>query len=165
MAAAFKFNLYRDNAGQPGALIETDAVKAGESFFAEIVVWDSDRRDQGLAGIGLNIYWDPNILTEIDTPFSPAKVVTQNLPMMQTGSLDAAAGTITDLGGSAFVGAGRYIGGQGMAERFCLLHFKALVAGQSNIDLGIGASQIVTHPTRTLRRNQIWFDSKLVTVH
>lgn len=164
--AAFGVNFYADVEGTPGEPIDGATVEVGESFFADITAQEFDPRLSGLRGVALDIAWDPAVLEEIDNPFSPGSVITPLLPAFQSGTLNAAAGTIDNLAGAASLasGQGRAIGDAG-PERFALLHFRALTASAgSAITLAEGKSSIVSVPTATFTAEQFDFAHPAITV-
>jgi hypothetical protein len=164
--AAFGVNLFRDAAGAPGEPIADGTLEVGESFFVEITAQEFDPRFAGLRGVALDIAWNPAALEQLDNPFEPGAVITPLLPVFQTGTLDAAAGTIDNLAGAALLAtdAGQAIGEAG-PERFALLHFRALAPiVDSPISLAEGKSNIVSVPTATFVAEQFDFARPLVTV-
>ncbi len=164
--AAFTVNLYQDAGGIPGELIADDTLDVGESFFVEIIAREYDPLAAGLRAVALDISWDPAVLTEIDTPFDPSKLVTPDLPALPSGTLDNEAGSIQNLGGSAFLSSnvGRAIGNLA-PERFALLNFRAIQPAESSpLTLRQGGSRIVTVPTQTLRSSAIYFEPQTITV-
>ena len=127
---ALAVNLYADDGGVPGALIADARIEVGDTFFVEITAEDLRDEPLGLAGLGLRVEWDPQILEEIDAPFDPASpdssLVTAQFPLFRSGWLYNEAGCIDSLHGLAFasLGAGHVIGDDG-PERFALLRFRA----------------------------------------
>ena len=137
-------NLYEDAGGGPGQLIGDGTVEVGESFYVQITAEDLRDTPQGIGGLSVEVTWDPEVFEEIDLPFDPATIVTDELPLYQSGSLDQDAGRIDDLGGVALrsMGQGQPIGTDG-AEPFALLHFIAIAgADLAPISLGIGSSGV-----------------------
>jgi hypothetical protein len=164
--AAFAINLYADSAGAPGEPIDDGTLEVGESFFLEITAQEFDPRLSGLRAVALDIAWDPAALQAIDSPFAPSAVITPLLPAFQSGTLDAASGTIDNLAGAAFLASneGRAIGDAG-PEWFALLHFRAVAAASgSPITLSEGKSNIVAVPTATFAAEQFDFARPLITV-
>jgi hypothetical protein len=164
--AAFEIHLYEDVEGQPGAEIAGDTLEAGDTFFMEITAQEFHPSYHGLQSVALDIAWNPAVFAEIDDPFDLSQIITSNLPMYRSGRLDNAAGQITNLAGSAFRASdvGRAIG-DGVAERFALLHFQALQPSDaSRIYLQPGRSQIVTVPTATPGRFEMDFERQMITV-
>jgi hypothetical protein len=163
--AEFTINLLEDVGGTPGAPLTADEIEAGDSFFVEIQVQEFHPFYTGLQGVALDIDWDPAAL-QIDGPFDPAQAVTTALPMYVTGTLDATAGMIRDLGGSAFPAwdVGHAIG-DGSPERFALLHFRAVgAAGATSISLAHGDSGIATMPVSSLSRAMLSFERQSLEV-
>lgn len=164
--AAFMVNLYHDAGGFPGELIVDDTVSVGESFFVEIMAREYDPLAAGLRGVALDIAWDPDVLAVIDEPFDPSKIVTPDLPVFVSGTLNRQSGRILDLGGSAFLSSnvGRAIGNLA-PDRFALLNFRALQpAENSPLKMKQGQSRIVTVPTQTLRTAALYFEPQTITV-
>jgi hypothetical protein len=147
-------------------MIADDTVNVGESFFVEIIAREYDPLAGGLRAVALDISWDPAVLTEIDTPFDPSKLVTSDLPVFRGGVLHSESGKIQNLRGSAFLSSnvGRAIGNLA-AERFALLNFRAIQPTESSpLTLRQGGSRIVTVPTQTLRSAAIYFEPQTITV-
>jgi hypothetical protein len=162
--ATFAVNLYRDVDGRPGPAITEGTVQVGESFFAELTAREDIPYFHGFADVALDIFWDPAILTEIDTSFDPGKLITEDLPAFQTGWLSNITGRIQDLGGSTSLDEGRAIG-ESTAERFALLHFRAVSASNSaSISLTQGVSRIVAQPGVTFRNSQLEFVPATIVV-
>ncbi len=164
--AAFAVNLYEDAGGVPGERLEDDVVRVGETFFAEITAHELHPLAKGFGGIALDIAWDPHALSEISAPFDPRQIISPDLPVMITGTLDNSSGTITNLAGASlpFANLGRPIGDQG-PERFALLHFQALSEVESSLlSVTQGRSSIVLSPTATLANSQIDFEAQFITV-
>lgn len=162
--AAFDINLYEDVGGTPGDLIADDTVKAGDTFFVEIMAREWDPLRAGLRAVALDIAWDPDSLQEIDEDLS--STITDDLPLFNSGVLDNEAGTITDLRGAAFLagGVGRPIGNL-MPERFALLHFQALEStGSTSISMSEGLSNIVTVPVSSLSSDHLDFETQTITL-
>jgi hypothetical protein len=161
--AAIAVNLFEDLDGSPGALIAGDQVEVGQSFFAEITAQEFYPGRDGLASVRLDIHYDSAVLKLADT-FDVDQIVTTDLPFFQTGAHDSATGAISDLGGSAFVGLGRYIGSDG-PDRFALLRFEALQAtAGSPLIISQGLSRLSLHPVGGLLDSQIDFESPSITV-
>ena len=148
--------------GTPGDLISDDMVEAGDTFFVKIMAREHHPYATGLGGVSLDIAWDPDALEEIDEDVRDT--ITPNLPVLRKGTLDNENGRIIDLGGSAFVSAGRPIG-DGMAEQFALLHFRALEpAEDSSITMRQGMSRITTTPVSSLSSEHLDFETQTITV-
>jgi hypothetical protein len=165
-SAAFTMNLREDVGGSPGDMLSADEVREGESFFVEILAEEFDPLIQGLHGVALNVAWDPQVLAEIDAAFDPAQLITDDLPLFNTGTLNAAAGTIDNLSGSAFHAwnIGQPIGDAG-PQRFALLRFRAVGdAGATSIHLSEGVSRIAAMPGGTLLTEQLSFEEQTVVV-
>jgi hypothetical protein len=164
--AAFTIELREDNGGVPGDIIDADEIAAGDCFYVEIRAQEFHPLYKGLHGVALNIAWDPAVLEEIDAGFNLAQILTENLPLFRGGTLDNAAGTIDNLSGSAFhaSGIGRSIG-DGTAERFALLHFRAETAiAATSIRMSEGASSIVTQPAATFASSQLSFETQTLSI-
>jgi hypothetical protein len=168
--AAFTVNLYEDAGSGPGQSISDDMVQAGDRFYMEILAREYDPLIAGLRGVALDIAWDPTVFQEIDTAFDPgdptSPLVTPDFPLFRSGELDNSAGTIEDLGGSAFLssGDGRAIG-NATSERFSLLHFQAIqVAEESQFSIRQGLSSIVTVPVLGLESADLYFEQPTITV-
>lgn len=164
--AAFSLQLREDLGGVPGEVLAADEVEVGDCFFVEILAQEFHPLYSGLHGVALNIAWDASILEEIDAGFDLNQLITENLPLFRGGTLDNAAGTIDNLSGSAFhaSGIGRAIG-NGTAERFALLHFRAeSEAAATSIRLSEGASSIVTQPAATFASSQLSFEEQDIAV-
>jgi len=164
--AAFTIELREDLGGVPGEVLAADEVEVGDCFFVEIRAQEFHPLYSGLHGVALNIAWDPSVLEEIDAGFDLNQLITENLPLFRGGTLDNAAGTIDNLSGSAFhaSGIGRAIG-NGTAERFALLHFRAeSQAAATSIRLSEGASSIVTQPAATFASTQLSFEQQSIAI-
>ena len=164
--AAFSLQLREDLGGVPGEVLAADEVEVGDCFFVEILAQEFHPLYSGLHGVALNIAWDASVLEEIDAGFDLNQLITENLPFFRGGTLDNAAGTIDNLSGSAFhaSGIGRAIG-NGTAERFALLHFRAeSEAAATSIRLSEGASSIVTQPAATFASSQLRFEEQHIAV-
>ena len=139
-----QLNLLEDAGGIPGQPITDSSIELGTSFFAQITAEDLRGLPMGIGGLSVDVSWDPEILQEIDQPFEPAEIVTDDLPLYQAGSLDQDAGRIDDLGGVSLrsMGQGQAIGTDG-PEQFALLHFQAIgTADSSSLSLEIGGSGV-----------------------
>lgn len=139
-----QLEVYEDAGVVPGQPMGDGPIEVGESFFAQITAEDLRDAPLGIGGLSVDVSWDPNIFEEVDLPFDPATIVTDDLPLYQSGSLDQDAGRIDDLGGVSLrsMGQGQPIGTEG-AEQFALLHFNAIgVADHSSISLEIGSSGV-----------------------
>lgn len=141
-----QLNLYEDAGGVPGNLIAQDAVEVGDSFFVEIAAQDLRDVPRGVGGLSVDVSWDVTTLQSLDEPFDPraaeGNLITGDFPLLRSGTVNAAAGTIEDLGGVSLsaAGQGQPIGLAG-PERFSLLHFRALAAAdQSPFSVSIGSS-------------------------
>lgn len=137
-------NLYEDAGGTPGAVIKDGEIEIGESFYVQITAEDLRDAPQGIGGLSVDVSWDPDVFQEIDLPFEPTSLVTEDLPLYQSGTLDQDAGQIDDLGGVSLrsMAKGQPIGAEG-SEQFALLHFTAVgVADSSLISLAIGSSGV-----------------------
>jgi hypothetical protein len=165
--AAFHVNLYEDVGGEPGALITTDAVDINDTFFVEIMARELDPARAGLGGVALDIAWDPAVLEEIDgTPFDLGAVITPHLPFFRDGKLDNDTGTIDNLSGYASLSSsvGRPIGNL-RAERFALLHFRAVGAADATpFVMRQGRSGIATVPVSSLSSANLDFEAQTITV-
>ncbi len=136
--------LYEDAGGVPGQPIGDGSIGIGESFYVQITAEDLRDTPLGIGGLSVDVSWDPKIFQQVDLPFDPATIVTDELPLYQSGSLDQDAGRIGDLGGVSLrsMGQGQPIGTEG-AEQFALLHFNAIgVTDESTISLEIGSSGV-----------------------
>ena len=137
-------NVYEDSGGTPGKAITGGEVEIGESFYVQIAAEDLRDAPLGIGGLSVDVSWDPDVFREIDLPFEPASLVTEDLPLYQSGTLDQDAGQIDDLGGVSLrsMAKGQPIGAGG-SEQFALLHFTAVgVADSSIISLAIGSSGV-----------------------
>jgi hypothetical protein len=164
--AAFTIELLEDAGGAPGEKIIGDSVEVGQSFFVEIKAQEFHPLYTGLQGVALNVSWDASAIELAPGTFDPQQLVTSALPLFVTGTLDASAGQILDLGGSAFPawGTGHAIG-DGTAERFALLHFRALdTAGGATISLAQGASAIATMPVSSLSSSSLSFEQQAIAI-
>lgn len=140
-------NLYQDNAGVPGALINTNSVTAGQNFFVEITAKDTSAAPSGIIGLALDVGFSAANFDEIDAPFDPANpaspIITADFPLSRTGTLDNTTGTIDELSGVSLpnLNIGKAIG-VATHERFALLKFKAETAVANspfNITIGKGS--------------------------
>ena len=143
-----QMDLYQDDDGVPGSQITDDTVTAGSSFFVEITAQDLRATPEGIAGLSVDLAWNPRVLQEIDSPFDPVSaadsLVSTDLPLYRSGQLDNTAGTIEDLGGVSFPASnqGTSIGING-PQTFSLLQFQALATpGSSTFSLAIGSGGI-----------------------
>jgi hypothetical protein len=123
-------NLYENNGGVPGALIENDTVAPGQEFFVEITVQDTSDIPSGVNRLALDISFDATAFEEIDNPFDPSDeaspIITAELPLFRGGDLSNASGTIDELTGSSNSGGG--FGspiGIAVADPFALMLFRA----------------------------------------
>ncbi|MEO8495444.1 MAG: hypothetical protein ABI614_10255 [Planctomycetota bacterium] len=174
-------NVYEDVGGSPGALITDETVNVGDSFFLEITAREHDPRVSGLQGVAIDLAWDPSVLEEIDALFDPATLITPNLPLLSTGTLDNQAGQIQNLGGSSFSawGIGSPIGSDGndrfvksslrgfatTDDHFAWLHFRALQeADATPLTLRQGGSGIATMPVSSLSGSQLDLERQTITV-
>lgn len=164
-AAAVVVDLYQDNGGALGAPLAASSVQVGEKFFAQINVQEFDPTWTGLAAVSVSVYWNPSILTEVDAPFDAANIITPDLPVAQTGTLDNATGQIQNLSGESFTSAnlGAPIGGSG-PQMFALLQFQAIASGESPLALGQGSSGTVSNLATPVSASQIDYQCPTVTV-
>lgn len=162
--AEFTTRLYADDGGAPGELLSSNEVQAGESFYVEILAREFHPRVTGLSGVSLDLAWNPGQLQILDE--SPIDTITDDLPAFRTGTLDAAAGTITDLGGSALLayGSGRAIGNS-QPERFALLHVLAIApTDDATFTIDQGRSGITTAPVLSLKAKDLSFIGPHITI-
>lgn len=142
--AAFDFQLYRDHNGDPGApLVGPQSLEVNERFHVEVRAQEWDWVSAGLQGIALDIHWDPQVFA-LDSEYLPEEFVTDNLPLVHDGRLDADAGAIIDISGAAFpaAGAGRPIGNLG-PDSFLIMPFRALdVSDGARFEMTQGQSGI-----------------------
>lgn len=127
-------NLWTDNGGVPGALITSQQVTVGQTFFVEITVQDTrepvEGQLRGLVSFAIDVSWDAASLEEIDDPFDPTHPSSPLLPasftLFRSGTLNNLAGTITGLGGGRPPTVPPSDGiGVGAPARFSLLRFLA----------------------------------------
>jgi len=170
LAAQYDFavNLYADGGGVPGELIGNDTVQTGDAFFVEITAEDLRPGALGLRSLTLDIAWDPQVFQVLDDPFDPldpaSPLVTSAFPLWRRGLLDNESGEIDRLRGGALlsVDAGRPIGADG-AERFCLLHFRALEPAEYS-PLHVRSGTVGFIPVRRYSQADLSFESQLITV-
>ena len=118
-------------------------VTIGESFFIDVLVEDLRSDGAGVGGLAIDLQWDSHVLA-LAGEFDPQTLVTSQLPMFQTGRLDASIGLIENLGGIALraTGAGRPIGASG-SELFARIPFIAIAAAdQTIVSASLGAGGI-----------------------
>ena len=134
----FAMNVYTDVNGAPGTLLGANAsVHEGDAFFLQITAQDLRANPNGLAGLGLSIWWNPNAFEEIDSPFDPlaptSALVTQCFPAYREGELNNATGLISNLGGFTNypLGPGCFIGKNG-PQQFSMMHFRATSTVQAS---------------------------------
>jgi hypothetical protein len=177
----FEIQLYEDADGAPGDRITNDTVDVGDRFFVEILVRENDPRVTGFRRVALDIHWDPAAFEEIDTHFDPNSLITPNLPVFQTGTLDNETGSFMNLGGAAFPerGVGHPIGSDGndrfvkpvmrglstTDDHFAWLQFRALQpVDDSLITMRQGASRILTMPLAVFSNSDFDFERQSITV-
>jgi hypothetical protein len=167
---ALEVNLYEDANGVPGAPITDDTVEVGEPFFVEISAQDISPYQGGVGGLSLDIQFDPAVLRCVDEPFDPrapdSLLVTPNFPVFRSGTLDAEAGLINELGGSRLrsSGQGQAIG-VGRPGQFALLKFTALApVEESPLAVSIGQGGIGMLYRGRRRASDVIIDSQRITV-
>ena len=158
--AGFEFNLFEDVNGQPGSAIEQ--VVVDESFFVEITAQEFDPHAKGLAAVALDIEWDPNALQSLDAPFDPGQIITPNLSLFQLGELNQVDGLISNLSGVSPSTVNNI--GDGSAERFALLRFRAMQPGDSLLTMDQGWSRITTSLVASLHGPHLRFEAQSITV-
>lgn len=160
-------NLYADNAGVPGALINTDTVTAGSNFWVEVTAKDTSAAPSGVIGLALDLGWSPANFDEIDSPFDPVTsttIITPDFPLFRGGTLDNSAGTIDELRGASLpsLGQGKAIG-IATHERFALLKFKAeATVANSPLTIAIGTGSVAFADGSSLDNATI--ESQTITV-
>ncbi|MEQ9410078.1 MAG: Ig-like domain-containing protein [Fuerstiella sp.] len=138
--------LFQDNSGTPGAEITSDQLNLNDTFFVEILAGDlrgenpAGPQGPGLIGLPIDIAWDAAAFEEIDGPFAPTSIVTDDLPIQRRGTLDQSGGFIDDLSGGSLPSAGiGSVVGPDRLERFALLRFRAdAVVSRSAFTVTIG---------------------------
>lgn len=147
-SVAVEVNFLQDNAGTPGSLIADGVVDTGQTFFVELLVEDLRDDPAGVIGLAVDLAWPSERLNEVDGTFNPtdpaSPLLTSAFPLFRGGTLDQNAGTIDELTGASLPAAdlGTQLG-QGQAERFGLLRFRAgALPGTSSISVVLGAGGI-----------------------
>lgn len=146
--ARFFFRLLHDDHGTPGAVIESNTVSAGESFFADLRVREFHPYIYGVTAASLDIKWDPALfefldeerLRQVDTP-----IITDDFPRDRNGSLVKEIGEIQGLSAHALVGFGfgRALGDL-EDDRFALLRFRSLGnTGAASLSLSHGEYDVI----------------------
>ena len=164
--AAFNFNLYRDNNGSPGSLISQDQVHVGDRFFVEIAAEEFDSHAAGIAGISLDLNWDPAVLQVVEEDFAPNKIITDRMPLLRDGFLRNPRGGIDNLSALslASLGSGENIG-NGHSEPFAMIPFIAIApANDTLLRMQTGGSQIVLESSEALWPEHIRFERQAVHV-
>jgi hypothetical protein len=138
------------------------SVEVGQVFTVEITAQEHDPLIAGLAGVSLNLAWDPTVLREV-SPNGP--VVTADLPFFRQGEVDNELGRIENLSGYAFLSsnAGRAIGNL-RPEVFAVLSFAAVGPGQTTLTMTQGRSRIATVPVSSLGLGHLEFKAATISV-
>ncbi len=164
--AAFQTELYSDNGGVPGELLVDNTVTAGETFFLRVTAEEFDPFRYGLRTASLDIDWDAALLDVVEADWDLSSVITADLPLFHSGTLDNAAGSIDELSGTAMLsgGAGSSIGNM-RPETFVMIRMQAGdQAGTASIVLSKSETKTITVPSMILQYEQLRFDAATVTI-
>lgn len=164
--AAFESTLLRDNNGIPGEIIADNVVAPGEVFFLQITAQEFDPGRFGLQAIGVDVAWDASLLDVIEEDFDLSSVLTEHLPINQSGTLDQDAGTVSGLGGSSnrVLQLGRPIG-NAIAETLATIRMQAgEQVGTAGLNLQFGEEKIVTAPYALLGPRHLDLDSEQIHI-
>lgn len=164
--AAFQTELYSDNGGMPGQLLVDNTVTAGETFFLRVTAEEFDPFRYGLRTASLDIDWDAVLLDVVESDFELDSVLTADLPLFQSGTLDNAAGRIDELSGTAMLsgGAGRAIGNM-RPDTFAMIRMQAGdEAGTVTIQLSKSETKTITVPSMILQDEHLRFEAATVTI-
>lgn len=121
-------NILADISGTPGNPISGSTVNVGDTFYIEITALDQGGASNGLTALSLDIGWDGAALELLNNPFDPVPlngIVTPNFPLSRGGTLSAGLDSIDELRGLSNPPADGFAIGNGTAQRFALLHFRA----------------------------------------
>ncbi|QEG42244.1 hypothetical protein [Roseimaritima ulvae] len=164
--AAFETELYSDNGGVPGQLLADNTVVAGETFFLRVTAEEFDPFLYGLRTASLDIDWDAALLDVVEADWDLDSVITADLPLFHSGTLDNAAGRIDELSGTAMLsgGAGRSIGNM-HSETFAMIRMQAGdEPGTASIALSKSETKTITVPSMILQDEQLRFEAATVTI-
>lgn len=120
--------------GEIGEVIEDRIIFFGERFFVEILVGDFRDSPQGIISVDLQIDFQSDIIVNVNDPFNPNELITEELPIIPTGQVDNEIGLISNFGASSLpIGSntGSAIGINEF-ERFAVLEFEAVGATESS---------------------------------
>ncbi len=136
-------NLLADVSGTPGTALSGDTVNVGDTFYVEITALDVGGASNGVTGLSLDVAWDGAALELLNVPFNPVPfngIVTANFPNARGGTLTAGQDSIDELTGESNPSASEgFPIGNGLAQRFALLRFRAdapVTASAFNVALG-----------------------------
>lgn len=130
--------------GEMGEVIENRTVFFGDRFFVEILVGDFRENPTGVISAAMEIEYDSELIVNANTPFVPEDLITEELPILQTGEVNNETGIITNLGASSLP-SGNDTGnaiGINEFEQFSILEFEAVgVSNNSTIDVNVDFEQ------------------------
>jgi len=143
--------LFYDSQGNRLSSNAVAALAPGSLVQMDVVVTDTRAEGQGLLGLDLDLLWNPQALSLVD------RQLAQTLPLFRnSGSLDAAAGSLTGL-----VAASLPRGGSGEAlgdtkrERFATLDYRVGEGAPAGLNLALQPTKLPTRANQPLAAGQI----------
>lgn len=137
-----------------GNLLSSDAVAAlapGSLVQMDVVVTDTRAEGQGLLGLDLDLLWNPQALSLVD------RQLVQTLPLFRnSGSIDAAAGSLTGLVAASLPsgGSGEVLGDT-KRERFATLDYRVGDGATAGLNLALQPTKLPTRANQPLAAGQI----------
>ena len=137
-----------------GNRLSSDAVAAlapGSLVQMDVVVTDTRAEGQGLLGLDLDLLWNPQALSLVD------RQLVQTLPLFRnSGSIDAAAGSLTGLVAASLPsgGSGEVLGDT-KRERFATLDYRVGEGATAGLNLALQPTKLPTRANQPLAAGQI----------
>ncbi len=122
-AATVEINLFQDNNGTLGDVIESDEAVLGDNFFVEIKLGDIRTDAAGLVAAALDLGFSADVAQNIDDFSDLTSIITSDFPLFQTGTVNNTTGTINNLGAGSLPTDNGSLLGVNQSDRFVLLHF------------------------------------------
>ncbi len=137
-----------------GNRLSSDAVAAlapGSLVQMDVVVTDTRAEGQGLLGVDLDLHWNPQALSLVDRQLVPTLPLFRN-----SGSLDAAAGSLTGLVAASLPsgGSGEVLGDT-KRERFATLDYRVGDGATAGLNLALQPTKLPTRANQPLAAGQI----------
>lgn len=161
VAVAFR-TYVNDQPAPPNGANGAERLSVGDTFRLKIATQDIRTPAIGLHSAYVNVTWDPTVFALNNEnaglqPFNINQLITAKLPLFRSGTLDQAAGTIKNLGGSVDLLGSAYssvfgqLVGRTDEEPVAELHFKVLQpAFGSPLEVSVGENSSLKAETEIL---------------